>query len=220
MKTLEDVRPHLRELSIFPLPDVVLFPYSMMPLHIFEERYIRMVQDARDRRKPLAIATILPDEVQSQRPRVESIAGVGFIESMGELPDGGFLIQVVGVTRVAIDEELPDTRPFRRAKTRLVEFEGRDADKGRRLLETLKFVLISTRTSSPKLARMLEQVVNLAEEPGVVADKIAHVLYTKPLSRLQILQQLDPLVRLNTVIEQLSAILARVATASHKQSLN
>ena len=99
----------LRRLPLFPLEDVVLFPYSMIPLYVFEARYRKMVRDVLASNRLIAISLQLEkeDPAADGGPRVAAVASVGELVLAQELPDGRFNLVVRGRARIGIDEELP-----------------------------------------------------------------------------------------------------------------
>ena len=102
---------------MFPLPGVFLFPGTLMPLHIFEPRYRRMIEDSLDGPGRIVMATVLEgheDELPGAPP-VHHIAGLGEIMRHERLPDGRFLILLAGVSRVLI-REIPSRAPDRHAE--------------------------------------------------------------------------------------------------------
>lgn len=109
------------ELPVFPLPGVFLFPGCVMPLHVFEPRYRQMVSDLLDRHGRLVIGTIQDAEGESfDPPRIHAIAGLGEIGRHEELADGRFLIWLIGLGRVRI-EEIPSDRLYRRVRIEPLE---------------------------------------------------------------------------------------------------
>ena len=99
-------RPDRVVLPMFPLPDVTLFPHTLMPLHIFEARYRALVADALARDRRLYIAQLEPgyEAEYAGRPAVRRVAGAGEIVRWERLPSGRYNILVKGETRVRIDE--------------------------------------------------------------------------------------------------------------------
>jgi Lon protease-like protein len=90
---------------VFPLPNVYLFPGCVMPLHIFEPRYRTMIEDLLDRPGRLVMGTILDGKSDDGgNPPVLGIGGLGEIGRHERLPDGRFLIWLVGLGRVRIEE--------------------------------------------------------------------------------------------------------------------
>src|SRR6185369_9454721 len=121
-KYVAAVRAAIRELPLFPLPQAVLFPGALMPLHIFEPRYRKMTRDALDTHGALAIAHIIEGSPIDEHghPAIALVAGVGLIIESQELPDGRFNILLEGRARVHLTE-LPFVPPYRRARGELLE---------------------------------------------------------------------------------------------------
>ena len=101
---------------VFPLPNAVLFPNTVLPLHIFEPRYRRMVEDAMRGERQIAIALLRPGYEQEYEgsPAIHTIGTVGKIERLRRLPGGHFLLDLVGVGRARL-REIPSDRPYRMA---------------------------------------------------------------------------------------------------------
>jgi Lon protease-like protein len=99
---------------MFPLAAVFLFPGTLMPLHIFEPRYRRMIEDSLDGPGRIVMATVLEghEDELAGAPPVHHIAGLGEIMRHERLPDGRFLILLAGVSRVLI-REVPSRAPYR-----------------------------------------------------------------------------------------------------------
>ncbi|MGA0867581.1 MAG: LON peptidase substrate-binding domain-containing protein, partial [Planctomycetota bacterium] len=115
---------------VFPLPGAFLFPGQLMPLHIFEPRYRAMIEDSLDRSGRLVIGTVLEADRADlpQRPPIHPIAGVGEIARHEKLDDGRFLIWLVGLGRVRI-EETESERPYRLVRVQpLAEVEASTAE--------------------------------------------------------------------------------------------
>ncbi len=108
------------EVPIFPLPNVFLFPGCVMPLHIFEPRYRQMVQDLLDRHGRLVLGTLVEGSTSQDVPAVHPIAGLGEIGRHEKLEDGRFLIWLIGLGRVRI-EEVSSDRLYRRVRIESVE---------------------------------------------------------------------------------------------------
>ncbi len=93
-----------KKIPLFPLPDTILFPGQIMPLHIFEPRYRQMTQDLLDGRGELVIGTVLGEDKNklSGVAPVCPIGGVGQLEKYEPLDDGRFMIVLLGLKRVQI----------------------------------------------------------------------------------------------------------------------
>jgi Lon protease-like protein len=95
-------------IPLFPLPNVVLFPKTPMPLYIFEERYRTMIRETLAGSGELVIALLRGGAEASYAgiSGVHDIACLGKIETYEELEDGKYNIVVVGVHRVRILREV------------------------------------------------------------------------------------------------------------------
>lgn len=99
---------------LFPLPGVFLFPHQVLPLHVFEPRYRAMVRDLLDGPGRLVIAStaIGGRESTTGEPAVVPVAGLGEILRHEHLADGRYLLWVVGLCRVHL-QEVASERPYR-----------------------------------------------------------------------------------------------------------
>ena len=99
---------------VFPLPNAVLFPDTVLPLHVFEQRYRDMVRDAIDGDGRIAIALLRAgweDEYEGS-PDIHEVGTVGRIEELRAEDDGRFYFNLVGEQRVLF-EEIPSDRSYR-----------------------------------------------------------------------------------------------------------
>jgi Lon protease-like protein len=105
-------------IPVFPLPGALLLPRGQMPLNIFEPRYLAMVDDALASGHRL-IGMIQPDGARSDapdNPTLYKIGCVGRITQMAETGDGRYLLQLTGVSRFRVLQELPVTTPYRQCR--------------------------------------------------------------------------------------------------------
>jgi Lon protease-like protein len=103
-------------LSIFPLPNVVLFPNVFLPLHVFEPRYREMVADALASDRMIGMVLLRPgwEHDYEGRPPVFPIGCSGVLTHGERLPDGRYNIVLRGLERFRILEEDAE-RSYRRA---------------------------------------------------------------------------------------------------------
>src|SRR3954447_1394833 len=114
----------LPAVPLFPLPNVVLFPRAVLPLHIFEERYKTMTADALAGDRQIAMALLKPgwEKDYYSRPVIEPVVCVGTIVSHERLPDGKYNFLLQGHSRAIIERETPadPETPYRSADLRLL----------------------------------------------------------------------------------------------------
>ncbi|HWB53180.1 MAG TPA: LON peptidase substrate-binding domain-containing protein, partial [Tepidisphaeraceae bacterium] len=104
---------------LFPLPNVVLFPQAILPLHIFEERYKEMVSEALSDDGQIATALLKRGWVHEYygKPAIESVVCVGQVVNYERLPGGQFNLLLQGSYRGIIESEISGKR-YRRAHIR------------------------------------------------------------------------------------------------------
>jgi Lon protease-like protein len=126
-----------RTIPVFPLSGALLLPRGQMPLNIFEPRYLAMVDDALAGHR--LIGLIQPDPAHpgsEDRPNLYKIGCVGRITQFGETGDGRYLLQLTGVVRYRIVEELTVATPYRQCRIDVSTFTGDfTARKGEELVD-------------------------------------------------------------------------------------
>ena len=111
-------------IPVFPLPGALLLPRGQMPLNIFEPRYLAMVDDAlRDGHR--LIGMIQPDAAHAgaaNKPALFKVGCVGRITQLAESGDGRYLIELTGVARFRIEQELPVKTEYRQCRVSYATF--------------------------------------------------------------------------------------------------
>lgn len=100
-------------IPVFPLPGALLLPRARLPLHIFEPRYLAMVEDALKTRNRL-IGMICPRETPNGEKRLNAIGCAGRITGFSETEDGRYMITLSGISRFRVKEEVQGFAPYRR----------------------------------------------------------------------------------------------------------
>jgi Lon protease-like protein len=109
-------------IPVFPLAGAILLPRAVLPLNIFEPRYLDMVRDAMSGER--LIGMVQPRaELPAERPPLYGVGGLGRITQFSETSDGRFMIALSGLTRFAITEELAVTTPYRQVVAEFDRFE-------------------------------------------------------------------------------------------------
>ncbi|ABA03342.1 peptidase S16 [Nitrobacter winogradskyi Nb-255] len=133
-------------IPVFPLPGALLLPRGQMPLNIFEMRYLAMVDDAlRDGHR--LIGMIQPDLTHSaseDKPELFHVGCAGRITQFAESGDGRYILELTGVSRFKVVEELTVLTPYRQCKVDFFAYaddltarKGEDEVDRKRLLEVL-----------------------------------------------------------------------------------
>jgi Lon protease-like protein len=105
-------------IPVFPLPGALLLPRGQMPLNIFEPRYLAMIDDSmRDGHR--LIGMIQPDPSHpgpEDKPTLFKVGCVGRITQLAETGDGRYLLQLIGVARFKVEEELDVATAYRQCR--------------------------------------------------------------------------------------------------------
>lgn len=107
-------------IPIFPLPKTALLPGEVLPLHVFEPRYRALVRDAVATHKVIGIVQVVPgfETDLPGSPPVRETGCIGYIASHEELPDGRFMMWLLGLERFRILEELEPSAAYRQVRVR------------------------------------------------------------------------------------------------------
>ena len=114
-------------IPVFPLPKALLLPRAHLPLHIFEPRYLAMLDDTLKTSHRL-IGMIQPRETpKSDETRLHSIGCAGRVTAFSETEDGRYMITLAGISRFRVTSEVQGFSPYRRCD---VDWNGFDRDLG------------------------------------------------------------------------------------------
>ncbi|KMW58607.1 Uncharacterized protein AIOL_003585 [Candidatus Rhodobacter oscarellae] len=111
-------------IPVFPLPGALLLPRSRLPLHIFEPRYLAMLDDTLKTSHRL-IGMIQPGD--SDGERLQKIGCAGRVTAFSETEDGRYMITLAGVSRYRVRKEVDGFTPYRRST---VSWDGFARDLG------------------------------------------------------------------------------------------
>jgi len=126
-----------RRIPLFPLRDVVLFPESIVPLHIFEPRYRQLTEQALEGDRRIGMVTVRPEHVAEMAgdPPIYDVGCSGFLANSQKLADGRYQVLLRGTRRFRILRELPAEtgRLYRVAEVELLEDSLSDPERGEQL---------------------------------------------------------------------------------------
>ncbi|CTQ56733.1 Lon protease 2 [Roseibium album] len=143
-ETIADLPPVL---PVFPLSGALLLPRTQLPLNVFEQRYIDLVDAALSGNRLIGMIQPSPDRNSDnpKKPVLASVGCVGRLTSLQETGDGRYLITLQGITRFALGEELTPYTEFRQVECDFAAFahdlkcgEGEEDVDRNGLLKTLR----------------------------------------------------------------------------------
>jgi Lon protease-like protein len=195
--------------ALFPLPNVVLFPRAVLPLHIFEQRYKQMTADVLAGDRKIAMALLRPGWEKSYhtKPEVEPVVCVGTILSHEQLADGKFNFLLQGLVRARIIGEVDEPhRPYRVANMQeLVLTHDLEIDLGAER-NRLREMFTNDVFAATPLAGQFREMLDRLMPTGEVADLIAFNFFEEVLLKQSLLAECDVRRRVGRVIAELDGL--------------
>ncbi len=115
-------------IPIFPLPGALLLPRSRLPLHVFEPRYLQMLDDSLKTPERL-IGMVQPNEVAGRASNgLHTIGCAGRITQFSETEDNRYMVTLSGISRFRVVNEIEGFAPYRRCE---VNWDGFERDQGK-----------------------------------------------------------------------------------------
>ncbi len=192
-------------LPVLPLKDAVIFPYIIVPLSIGPDRSVEAVDRAlAENRLVMLVAQRDPSIDQPTPEQLYRVGAVGMIMRMLKLPDGRLRILIQGLARARV-EHIGQTKPFLQARISAIE-EPPSPPAGievEALTRTVKEGLEKALNLGKGISSEVMVIAANLDDPGRLADLTASNLDLKLEDAEEILETLDPMVRLARVSEHL-----------------
>ena len=199
MSDLYDLQP------LFPLPNVVLFPKAILPLHVFEARYRTMMAEVLKGGQTICMALLKPgwEGDYQGSPAVHEIACVGRVVQHQHLPDDRYNIMLHGEIKVAI-ESMERVEPFRVARVRPVDEDLAWVD-GPQVQDQLTDLLTLFRRVNQGQGAAIElaQVFGAHMSAEAILNTVAMNLNVEPIVKQRLLDMERTELRYRAVIEYL-----------------
>lgn len=194
---------------IFPLPEMVLFPGTVLPLHIFEPRYREMTEDLLQGERLLAMA-LLDDGWEEDyfgNPPIHPVVTVGRVRRCERLEDGRFNLELVGLARARVEAEVHG-KSYRLARLCALEEVAVDPDTAThlrdRLLRALRALVGEEEKEEPTV--LLDPAVTL----GALCDRLASLMPLEAVQKQGLLAERDPAARTRLLLAFLEALKGRL----------
>ena len=190
-----------REVPIMVLPNAVLFPHSLLPLHIFENRYRQMLSHCLTGERMFSVALAKtgirePKGVEDLR----SVAGVGLIRACVGNENGTSNLVLQGLARVRILDWTQE-EPFRIAEIELIESRISNAIEADALGEKVKELCVRIQQLGLPLPPNLLEQMHQIDSPEILADVVGAAFVSELAPRQQLLESPDVSERLRLLIQ-------------------
>lgn len=208
---------------LFPLPNLVMFPHVVQPLHLFEPRYCELLADALAGDRLIAMGLLQPgwERDYEGRPAIASVTCVGKVIAHERLPTGRHNILLRGLRRAAIRRELPPAHKFREAEVEVLDDfyppsgAQRRTQAQRRLVELARKLM----PDSTALHEQLDEVLASQASLGMLTDIFAFTLGFSVSIKQRLLAEWNVDRRAAELAERLAALSERIEpTASADES--
>lgn len=203
------------EIPLFPLPNVVLFPSTLLPLHIFEARYRAMVADALEGERMIGMVMLRPgwEPHYEETPAVYPVGCAGFITHAEKLADGRYNIILQGIEKFRIQDERPGRQGAERYRIARIES----------IAEAKPGNVSAVQQARYRLERLLARKLHKEEEDfipkGIPDIDLVHAIaqHLEPLEKQALLECDGVLSRCETLVELLEM---RMMPASGKSRMH
>lgn len=201
---LEDA---LRALPLFPLPGTVLFPHTLLPLHVFEPRYRQLTEHVLEGHGHIGVVCCDPLRGDAPVPDVAAVTGVGRVVRCERLSDGRFHLLLQGVARAALHAELPAQGLLYRRAVAAPHHHDDDQQGAADEVRALRACYLRLLQCCPDARHMFGELPLCACEPRVLADIACAALLQDPAERQRALEEASVVRRLRCANDALAALL-------------
>lgn len=198
------------QVRLFPLPNLVVFPHAMQPLHLFEPRYVQMLKESLSGDGLIAMATLTPvagASLTSERPPISSNVCIGRILTHSEVEEDRHNILLVGIRRAKLIAEIDQGKPYRLGQVQVIEDEevplldGKADVLKKQLLDAFGSVMPVEKSTQQNLHKLMSDQMGLAPITDIVS-------YTLPFAiedKLSLLAESDVAARAELLINRLNS---------------
>lgn len=172
----DDPSPDEGTVRLFPLPNLVLFPHVVQPLHVFEPRYRQLVADSLAGDREFALALLRPGDHDQKRPPLFPTVCLGRIHNEEMLLDGRSNLLLHGRRRARLLEELPSERLYRVARVRWLDDVPVETPVTERALTRTLARSIKRWLDRQETAATVEQLLRSDLPLGTICDVLAYAL--------------------------------------------
>ena len=204
--SIDDFSGHAR---LFPLPNLVLFPHVMQPLHIFEPRYRELIEDSLQGDRLIAMALLSPgwEKDYLGHPPLFPMACLGQITTYHQLEDGTYNALLLGLRRVRVTREVDTAQLFRTAEVEVCEdyYPPHQPESSHRLRRQLQDMFLQNIPALPEAREQVHQMFESDVSLGVLTDVLGYIMDIHPRAKESLLAELNVYRRAEMILDHLVA---------------
>ncbi len=206
-----------RTVRLFPLPNLVLFPHVVQPLHIFEARYREMLRHALAGDQLIAMAVLSPgwEKDYEGRPPIGPMACLGKVVMHHRLEGGEYNVLLAGVKRVRLVRELPPAKPYREAEVMVCDdcYPAEHLADVPLVKKQIQQAFLEIVPTLPQAQDQVDQLFGSDVSLGTLTDIVSYLLDIDLREKEALLAELDVYRRAQRVLEHLRRAAADDAPA-------
>ncbi len=203
----EEKKNTVEILPVIPLRNVVVFPHMMMPLFVGRQRSIRALEKAYANKSERKLWVVAQKDGSISEPSAKDMYATGTIAriiQLTKMPDGTVRVILEGKERAVLDSFVETQSMF---EARVIRLQEPKAEIPEQELESLRRELYAVFENYldyvPRLSKQILNPLKNAKNPGQIADMVAVTAHLSPADKQTLLETIDPVERLRTVISML-----------------
>jgi Lon protease-like protein len=191
------------QVPVMPLSGALLFPHALLPLHIFEPRYQKMLEHALGEHRMFCIALVKPNRAEwKSTDDFFHVAGVGLIRACVGRGDGTSNLILQGLRRVRF-HGFEQSTPFPIAHIEPLKSQARPSVETDALGAKVIELYAKLKENGRQLPEKVDNYLSHLGDAEVLADLMASTFINDPLRRQQVLEELAVNQRLRLLIQYL-----------------
>ena len=201
---------------LFPLPNLVLFPHVVQPLHVFEPRYRQMTADALGGDRLITLALLKPgwEDAGTKPPDLHPVACLGRVVADQLLPDGRYNLLLRGLSRARIVEEVDSGKMYRSARVELLADQAPPLADAKVLRLKLSDVVLPRFAATGPALEQLRELFQGELPLGALCDILSFALPVSLDYKQALLEEVEVDKRVSLLFDALEATPAAKTVAS------
>ncbi len=185
------------------LPQAILFPQSLMPLYIFEQRYRKMLREVLDGSRVFGVALAKSEGRLGTLRQPHRIAGIGVVRVCVDNPDGSSHLILQGFSRVKLIE-FTQVHPFLKARVEPINSTNSSGIEVESLMVKVTEVAIAKAQRIPQMPGQISRFLSELKDPDLLSDIVGYTLVDETDAKQRLLETADVRQRLHDLIPMLT----------------
>lgn len=206
------------EIPVFPLSNAIFFPNTTLPLNIFEPRYKQMIQDSLKNNRFIGMAQPNLSNLKPSKKDIFNIGCMGIVKKHNKTPDGTYLVNLEGLVRFKIIEELQSEKLYRIFKVSYLDFSD-DLEEDKKKIERKTVLELIDKTKKFFKIFQLSTDWHMIEkvEPSKLINSLSMICPFSAAEKQSLLESKSIQDRNDILNQIINFYIAGNTTGSHKE---